>query len=197
MDRWLVRMICVCGLLTATPLAQAHPISISRASVYLTRERATVRIEVFLEGTRSRTGKMLMPKLGLLAMIVDAWRSGARDDVQLVPVSIGYERIIEARSYERELSGSAKQAEDLGGLLRTTSVFRSRYGRIHLQFGEPISLAEVAEGAGLAQSADVENDNAECKSWSNGPNKTATGNWHITTNLSDEDDSDNIGSWMK
>jgi hypothetical protein len=49
MDRWFVRMICVTGLLTATPLAQAHPISISRASVYLTRERATVRIEVFLE----------------------------------------------------------------------------------------------------------------------------------------------------
>ena len=115
-------------------------------------------IEFFLEGTRSRSGKLLLPKFGILSMVVDAWRRGARDDVQFVPVSIDYERIIEAGSYERELKGAEKRAEDIGGLLRTTRVLRSRYGRVQLQFGEPLSLAQLATQKGLAQSDDPAHD---------------------------------------
>lgn len=117
-----------------------------------------VPIEFFLEGTRSRTGKLLRPKLGLLGMLIDAWRQGERADLQIVPVSIDYERVIEAGAYERELSGADKRPENLGGLLRTTRVLRSRYGRVHLQFGEPISLASVAAAKHLPQSPSPEHD---------------------------------------
>ena len=62
-------------------------------------------IEFFIEGGRSRTGKCLPPKLGILANIVDAVKSGAAEDVNLVPVSLGYERVIEEGAYSRELGG--------------------------------------------------------------------------------------------
>lgn len=116
-------------------------------------------IEFFLEGTRSRTGKLLMPRFGLLSMVVDAWRNKARDDIMFVPVSIDYERIIEAHSYERELRGGEKRTEDISGLLATTRVLRSRYGRVQLQFGEPISLKQIAQAQGLPQDAGLEHNN--------------------------------------
>lgn len=117
-------------------------------------------LEFFLEGTRSRTGKLLLPKFGVLSMIVDAWRRESRDDVQFVPVSIDYERIIEASSYEKELKGAEKKTEDIGGLLRTTKVLRSRYGQVQVQFGDPVSLAELAKTKGLPQSIAPETDQA-------------------------------------
>jgi glycerol-3-phosphate O-acyltransferase len=113
--------------------------------------RTGASIEFFLEGTRSRTGKLLPPKFGLLGMLADAWRQKARDDLQFVPVSIDYERIIEAGSYEKELKGGEKRPEDLGALLSATRVLRSRYGRVHVQFGTPLSLAEFAKGRNLPQ----------------------------------------------
>lgn len=113
--------------------------------------RAGTSIEFFLEGTRSRTGKLLLPKLGMLSMIVDAWRQHAREDVVFVPVSIDYERIIEAGAYARELSGAVKEREGLGALLKTTRVLGSRYGRMLVQFGAPMSLREFALARGLAQ----------------------------------------------
>jgi len=118
--------------------------------------KAGTSIEVFLEGTRSRTGKLLMPRLGFLRMLVDSWRQGAREDVIFVPVSIDYERIIEARAYERELQGGRKKPENLKELLRATKVLRSRFGRVHLEFGNPISLATAAATAGLSQTPTVD-----------------------------------------
>ncbi len=122
--------------------------------------RTGTAIEFFIEGSRSRNGKLLLPKFGILGMIVDAWRAGARDDVQLVPLSIDYERIIESSSYERELLGGEKRPEDIGALLRTTRVLRSRYGRVHVQFGEPLSLAREASRSGLQQTNAPAQDDA-------------------------------------
>lgn len=99
-------------------------------------------IEFFPEGTRSRTGKLLGPKLGLLSMIVDAWKNGAQEDVLFVPISVDYERIIEAGSYQKEQSGAPKKVEGIGGLLASTRILASRYGRLRVQFSEPISLKE-------------------------------------------------------
>ncbi len=122
--------------------------------------RTGVSIEFFPEGTRSRTGKLLTPKFGFLGMVTDAWRQGAREDLQLVPVSIDYERIIEAGSYEKELLGAEKKAEDLGALVGATRVLRSRYGRVYVQFGTPLSLAEFARSRGLAQDPNPMGDEA-------------------------------------
>jgi glycerol-3-phosphate O-acyltransferase len=109
-------------------------------------------IEVFLEGGRSRTGKLLPPKFGLLSMVVDAALAVPQRQVFFVPVSIGYERVVEASSYERELSGGEKTREDAAGLLKTSGVLRHRYGRINLQVGQLLTLDELCDELGVASS---------------------------------------------
>ena len=100
--------------------------------------------EFYVEGGRSRTGKLLLPKTGLVSMEVDAWLDGAADDVVFVPVAIDYEKLIEATSYARELAGGEKRKESLRGLLGAAKVLFRRYERLYVQFGEPLSLAAVA-----------------------------------------------------
>jgi glycerol-3-phosphate O-acyltransferase len=100
-------------------------------------------IEFFLEGGRSRTGKLLPPKLGLLNMVVEAALAVPNRELFFVPVSIGYDRLVEGSSYVRELTGGEKQEEDARGLLKTTGVLRGRYGRLNIQFGEILSLHEI------------------------------------------------------
>jgi glycerol-3-phosphate O-acyltransferase len=105
-------------------------------------------LELFLEGGRSRTGKLLEPKFGLLGMIVDA-ALGVEKPVHFVPVSIGYERIVETSSYGEEMSGGDKQKEDASGLLKSTKVLQHRYGRITVQFADALSLAGIRGELGL------------------------------------------------
>lgn len=100
-------------------------------------------IEFFLEGGRSRTGKLLPPKLGLLNMVVDAALGLEGRAVSFVPVSIGYERMMEEGAYARELSGEAKRREDAAGLLKVGAVLREKYGRTNVQFGQVLTLAEM------------------------------------------------------
>jgi glycerol-3-phosphate O-acyltransferase len=107
-------------------------------------------IELFLEGGRSRNGKLLPPKFGLLSMIVDAALAVPQRKTFFVPVSIGYERVIEASSYERELSGAEKRKEDAAGLLQTPKILRHKYGRINLQVGQILTLGELAGELGIA-----------------------------------------------
>jgi glycerol-3-phosphate O-acyltransferase len=105
--------------------------------------------EFFLEGGRSRTGKLLPPKFGMLTMEVEAWLSGEKNDVSFCPISISYEKLVEGQSYTRELLGGEKQKEDAKALLGATSVLRSRYGRITIRFDEPISLRKLFEERGV------------------------------------------------
>src|SRR5690606_27306845 len=107
-------------------------------------------IELFLEGGRSRTGKLLAPKFGMLNMIVDAALAVTQRRTYFVPVSIGYERVVEAGSYERELSGGEKKKEDAADLLRTPDVLQHRYGRINLQIGEILTFEDVRRDIGLS-----------------------------------------------
>lgn len=108
-------------------------------------------VELFVEGGRSRTGKLLPPKLGILSMVVDAALQLHDREITFVPVSIGYERIIEASSYVHEQAGGEKQKESIGGLLAANKVLRSKYGRLYLQFGELMSFRDlVSEAQALA-----------------------------------------------
>lgn len=105
-------------------------------------------LEFFIEGGRSRTGKLLPPRTGLLSMCVDPVIDGKVNDVAFVPVSIGYEKIIEARAYANELAGGEKKKEDARGLLASAKLLRSRYGRVYVDFAEPVSLRRFAEERG-------------------------------------------------
>ena len=100
-------------------------------------------IEFFLEGGRSRTGKALPPKYGLLSMVFDSASKLRGTKVKLVPISIGYERIIEERSFVHELAGGDKQSENVGDLIKSSSILRSKWGRLYVQFGEIIDFDEI------------------------------------------------------
>jgi glycerol-3-phosphate O-acyltransferase len=100
-------------------------------------------LEFYLEGGRSRTGKLLPPKLGLLSIVVDAALGVPTRKTWFCPVSIGYERFVEEKAFVRELSGGEKQKEDVRGLVRSIDLMVGRYGRLSVQFGRPLSLAGV------------------------------------------------------
>ncbi|HVF35276.1 MAG TPA: glycerol-3-phosphate 1-O-acyltransferase PlsB [Candidatus Saccharimonadia bacterium] len=101
-----------------------------------------VSMEYFIEGGRSRTGRLLEPRAGMLGMTVRSFLRQSRKPVVFQPVYIGYEKLIEGDSYSSELSGRPKEKESLLGLLRTFGILRNKYGKVALSFGEPIFLAE-------------------------------------------------------
>ncbi|WP_253306108.1 glycerol-3-phosphate 1-O-acyltransferase PlsB [unidentified bacterial endosymbiont] len=96
-------------------------------------------VEYFIEGGRSRTGRLLAPKTGLLSMTLQALLGGTPRPVVLVPVYIGYEHVVEASTYAKELAGHVKQPESLWQLLRSLKNLR-HLGRSYVNFGAPISL---------------------------------------------------------
>lgn len=103
-------------------------------------------IEFFLEGTRSRTCKSLTPKLGLLNIVMEPFLKGEVFDVSFVPVSISYERILEENLYARELLGVPKPKESTSGLLKARKILSENYGKIHVYFGQPVSVRSLAHG---------------------------------------------------
>ncbi len=107
-----------------------------------------VPIEYFIEGGRSRTGRLLAPHEGMLAMTIRAFLRAPRRPVLFQPVYIGYEKLMEGKSYAGELSGQPKKKESLLGLLRGLRVLRQRYGHVTLNFGEPIALTPLLDATG-------------------------------------------------
>ena len=99
-------------------------------------------IEYFIEGGRSRTGRLLQPRTGMLAMTVRSYLREPRRPVVFVPVYFGYERLVEGRTYVGELSGRPKEKESVLSLLRAIPALRSRFGKVYVSFGEPLSLDE-------------------------------------------------------
>ncbi|KAK4054685.1 hypothetical protein OIO90_003497 [Microbotryomycetes sp. JL221] len=99
-----------------------------------------MNIECFIEGGRSRTGKLLPPKLGILKYVVDAINNGRTEDVMICPISLQYDKVIETESYVNELLGNPKEKETLTGLLLNTRVVQLKLGRIDVRFQKPFSL---------------------------------------------------------
>ncbi len=110
-------------------------------------------VEFFLEGGRSRTGKMAAPKYGMLAMIMRSFIGKAFDDLSLIPVYIGYDRVIEVQSYLRELTGGRKKRESTLDVFRQFNILGNRYGNVYLQIGNPISLKAYFPPPALSSSA--------------------------------------------
>jgi glycerol-3-phosphate O-acyltransferase len=115
-------------------------------------------LEWYIEGGRSRSGKLLPPRFGLLANVVDSFRRGKSDDVYLVPVSIAYDQIQDLGGYVSEQSGGAKQKEGLSWFVGFVRQLKRRYGQIHIAFGEPLSLRQQ-----LGDPARTNRKNAERK----------------------------------
>ncbi|MGE0218255.1 glycerol-3-phosphate 1-O-acyltransferase, partial [Mycolicibacterium sp.] len=96
-----------------------------------------------IEGTRSRTGKMLPPKLGLLAYVADAYLDGRSDDILLQPVSISFDQLHETAEYARYARGGEKTPEGLSWLVNYIRAQGERnYGKIYVRFPEAVSMRE-------------------------------------------------------
>ncbi|QIL19523.1 glycerol-3-phosphate 1-O-acyltransferase PlsB [Thermomonas sp. HDW16] len=103
-------------------------------------------IEYFIEGGRSRTGRLLQPKVGSLAMTVRAYLRQPSRPVLFQPIYIGYEKLMEGRSYLDELSGKPKEKESIWQLLMgIPKVLRSNFGQVVVNFGQPIKLNDVLD----------------------------------------------------
>ncbi len=100
-------------------------------------------IEYFIEGGRSRTGRLLQPKTGMLSMTVRSFLRHPQRPVVFLPVYFGYERIVEGATYINELSGKPKEKESVFGLLRALARLKERFGHVHVNIGEPIVLGDV------------------------------------------------------
>jgi glycerol-3-phosphate O-acyltransferase len=112
-------------------------------------------LEFFPEGGRSRTGKLLPPKFGLIKHVLEAVADGVRDDVQFVPANFGYERLIEEKAYRKELEGGEKKSESPVEVLKATRVLVHKYGSIRIQFGQPMSVRALLEEFGAMGRAGV------------------------------------------
>ena len=104
-------------------------------------------VEYFVEGGRTRTGRLLPPRLGLLQMTLEAHRRGLPRPIAFVPVYIGYEKVMEAASYVDELRGAGKKSETVGDVLRGLRLARQFYGTAQVRFAPPLELADVLRAA--------------------------------------------------
>ena len=96
-------------------------------------------VKYYTEGGRSRTGRLLAPKTGMLAMTIQSLLRGIDRPLTLVPVYIGYEHVMEVGTYYKELSGSEKKSESILGVVKAIKSLRN-YGKGYVNFGEPINI---------------------------------------------------------
>ena len=104
-------------------------------------------VEYFVEGGRSRTGRLLQAKPGMLAMTVRAFLKYRKRPVAFIPVYIGYEKMIEGQAYLAELQGDDKKSETLFDSIRAILRLRGNYGRVSASFGEPVYLTDILDQA--------------------------------------------------
>ncbi|ARS53421.1 glycerol-3-phosphate 1-O-acyltransferase PlsB [Kushneria konosiri] len=102
-------------------------------------------VEYFIEGGRSRTGRMLSPKPGMLSMTLRSHARAPGREMAFVPIYIGYEKVLESNAYIRELRTGKKRKETPLGLLRVLRHLRQPFGRVQVSVGEPLVLGSYLD----------------------------------------------------
>jgi glycerol-3-phosphate O-acyltransferase len=100
-------------------------------------------IEFFIEGGRSRSGKLLSPKIGLLSIVLEAFLEGKCEDLNIVPIFIGYDRVLEEGAYLKEIEGGKKDDESVSQVFKARKFLKKRYGKVYVKFSDPIKLSEM------------------------------------------------------
>jgi glycerol-3-phosphate O-acyltransferase len=94
------------------------------------------------EGTRSRTGKLMPPRFGLLKYVLEAAHAAETRDIHIIPVTVSYDLMRDVEEYASEQTGRAKKPESLKWFIGYLSSLRQPMGRMYLDFGEPVVLAD-------------------------------------------------------
>lgn len=118
-------------------------------------------LELFLEGTRSRYGKSLAPNSNLLSIVTDLYYDKKVPDIQLVPVTLNYDRVVEGDTFPFELLGEEKLKMKLTKLLISYKQLSKNFGKVYVRFAEPISLKEYSNRVVTPQSVLKPFDNKE------------------------------------
>ena len=124
---------------------EVYKLALRRYLAYLASKR--LNLEWYIEGGRSRTGKLLPPRMGLLNYLARGVEEMDVPEVYLVPVSIVYERLHEVMQMTAESRGAKKQPEGLKWMLGYIHAQRGRLGRIQVHFAEPVPLRSALEAA--------------------------------------------------
>jgi len=123
--------------------APVYKATLKEYIAYLIRHKQN--LEWYIEGGRTRTGKLRPPRMGILSYVVDAFDDNVTppDDVLLIPVFVGYDQQYEVGAISHEELGGKKSPESVGWLFKFAKAQKNRRGRAHLRFGEPLSLREA------------------------------------------------------
>ena len=99
-------------------------------------------IEFFIEGTRSRTGKLLPAKKGILSLLLQNYWDGGHEDIIFIPTSTVYQSVIEEKSFISEQQGTKKARESFWDLFKLRKLMGRQYGKVYVRFDSPLSLKE-------------------------------------------------------
>ena len=110
---------------------------------------------VYIEGTRTRDGKLARPKIGYLGILEDALRMGVCPDITLVPVYMSFDKIPDEPSHVKEMAGSRKVSETMTGFARIISSIKTKLGKAYVKFGTPMSFKALLDKHGLRGAAEV------------------------------------------
>ena len=130
-------------------------------------------LEYFIEGGRSRTGRLLPPKTGMLAMTVHSHLRGRAKPIVFIPTYVGYERLMEGATYVGEMNGKAKESESIWGIVQTLKKIERIFGKVHVNFGEPVFLDDLLKEHGADQIKIEHNDDPVPQEVSNAVNSSA------------------------
>ena len=121
-------------------------------------------MEYFVEGGRSRTGRLLAPKAGMLVMTVNSYVKSPQRPIVFVPIYFGYEKLIEGDSFINELGGAKKKKESISGLFSSIKSLRDQFGKVYVNIAEPIELEPILERL-YPEWREYESENGERPPW--------------------------------
>jgi glycerol-3-phosphate O-acyltransferase len=108
-----------------------------------------VNINFYIEGGRSRTGKLMPPRTGMLGFVLEAIEGGAVEDLAFIPTYSGYDQIPEEKSYLSELAGREKEKESIVTFFQAKEVLKRRFGGVYVRFDDHITLGDYCRKAGM------------------------------------------------
>ncbi len=109
-----------------------------------------ININFYIEGGRSRTGKLMPPKLGMLGLLVETLEDKDVNDLCFVPNFATYDQIPEEKSYLKELAGKDKQKESFFSFMRARKILKRSFGKVYVRFHEPVSFKSFCQKAGIS-----------------------------------------------
>ncbi|MEP2379846.1 1-acyl-sn-glycerol-3-phosphate acyltransferase, partial [Parasphingorhabdus sp.] len=97
------------------------------------------------EGTRSRLGKLMPPRYGLLKYVMDSANANDIKNVHIIPVVTSFDLIRDVEEYASEQTGRVKKAESLSWFFGYLRSLREPMGKVYVDFGAPVVVGDAPE----------------------------------------------------